>query len=67
MYIAHPFLVIIPGGAGGKGTWGKQGEIYEENDVDCKDAGDPNYDSDAQVNQIVSWWISEQKAAAMFS
>lgn len=38
------------GGAGGKGTWGKQGEIYEENDVDCKDAGDPNYDSDAQAD-----------------
>lgn len=31
------------GGAGGKGTWGKAGEIYEEEDVD---SNDPNYDSD---------------------
>ncbi|XP_071946736.1 programmed cell death protein 4-like [Antedon mediterranea] len=36
------------GGAGGKGTWGKDGIIYDENDADCQDSNDPNYDSDAQ-------------------
>lgn len=32
------------GGAGGKGTWGKPGEIYE--DLENVDENDPNYDSD---------------------
>ncbi|XP_033109728.1 programmed cell death protein 4-like isoform X2 [Anneissia japonica] len=36
------------GGAGGKGTWGKECDVYEENDADCQDSNDPNYDSDAQ-------------------
>jgi len=30
-------------GGGGKGTWGKNGEIYEE---ECNDPQDPNYDSE---------------------
>merc|ERR1712198_19743 len=25
------------GGAGGKGTWGKLGQLYDENDADCAD------------------------------
>lgn len=33
------------GGAGGKGVWGRSGEVYEPEEVDKKD---PNYD-DAQV------------------
>lgn len=33
------------GGAGGKGVWGRSGEVYEPQAVDKKD---PNYD-DAQV------------------
>ncbi|XP_037546243.1 programmed cell death protein 4b [Nematolebias whitei] len=36
------------GGAGGKGVWGKTGEVYEPVDVDEKD---PNYD-DAQENCV---------------
>jgi programmed cell death protein 4 len=32
------------GGAGGKGTWGKLTEMYEE-DGHTRDANDPNYDS----------------------
>ena len=34
------------GGAGGKGTWGKMTELYDEGHV--KDSGDPNYDSDEE-------------------
>ncbi|KAM8843430.1 programmed cell death protein 4b isoform 1-T2 [Synchiropus picturatus] len=36
------------GGAGGKGVWGKSGEVYEPEEVDEKD---PNYD-EAQVNCV---------------
>lgn len=36
---------LSAGGAGGKGVWGRSGEVYEPEDVDKKD---PNYD-DAQV------------------
>ncbi|XP_071792810.1 programmed cell death protein 4-like [Asterias amurensis] len=38
------------GGAGGKGTWGKPDDVYEENDADCQDVNDPNYDSDIQAD-----------------
>eukprot|EP00066_Takifugu_rubripes_P006900 XP_003972014.1 PREDICTED: programmed cell death protein 4 [Takifugu rubripes] len=36
------------GGAGGKGVWGRSGEVYEPQEVDKKD---PNYD-DAQENCV---------------
>lgn len=36
------------GGAGGKGVWGRSGEVYEPEEVDKKD---PNYD-DAQVSLV---------------
>lgn len=36
---------MSPGGAGGKGVWGRSGEVYEPEHVDEKD---PNYD-EAQV------------------
>ena len=32
------------GGAGGKGTWGKLVEVYDEGPA--KDSNDPNYDSE---------------------
>ncbi|XP_013792200.2 programmed cell death protein 4-like, partial [Limulus polyphemus] len=40
-------LLLLPGGGGGKGTWGKPGSelIVEE-----EDAHDPNYDSESQDN-----------------
>ncbi|XP_072039315.1 programmed cell death protein 4-like [Amphiura filiformis] len=38
------------GGAGGKGTWGKVGQVYDENDAECHDVNDPNYDSDNQAD-----------------
>ena len=38
--------VVVPmvGGAGGKGTWGKLTEVYDE-DGHAHDTNDPNYDS----------------------
>ncbi|CAC5417831.1 PDCD4 [Mytilus coruscus] len=40
------------GGAGGKGTWGAPGdELFE--DGSCRDAKDPNYDSDSQDEYVV--------------
>ena len=36
--------VTHAGGAGGKGTWGKMTEVYDE-DGRTHDANDPNYDS----------------------
>lgn len=41
------------GGAGGKGTWGKMGQLYDENDADCYDVHDPNYDSENQEDYTV--------------
>lgn len=41
------------GGAGGKGVWGRSGEVYEPEEVDKKD---PNYD-DAQVSLVWIWNI----------
>lgn len=40
-----PLLSLNTGGAGGKGVWGRSGEVYEAEEVDEKD---PNYD-EAQV------------------
>ena len=36
------------GGAGGKGTWGKLTEVYEEGGA-MRDNRDPNYSSDGEV------------------
>lgn len=36
------FFLFIKAGGGGKGTWGKNGELYEE---ECEDPHDPNYDT----------------------
>lgn len=41
---------FVSGGAGGKGVWGRSGEVYEPEAVDKKD---PNYD-DAQVTTVGS-------------
>ena len=43
----HPLTcpIIILGGAGGKGTWGKPGEVYDDDDM-MNDEQDPNYDSE---------------------
>ena len=35
-------IVALADGAGGKGTWGKEGEMY---DPDAPDPKDPNYES----------------------
>lgn len=37
-------------GGGGKGTWGKNGELYEE---ECEDPHDPNYDPEHVKNDDV--------------
>lgn len=42
---------LSAGGAGGKGVWGRSGEVYEPEEVDEKD---PNYD-EAQVLTVVLW------------
>lgn len=41
------FFVLLSGGAGGKGVWGKLGSELEE---DVIDINDPNYDSDSLDN-----------------
>lgn len=41
--------LLSAGGAGGKGVWGRSGEVYEQETVDEKD---PNYD-EAQVPTAV--------------
>ena len=45
----HEFYFLV-GGAGGKGTWGKAGVIYDA-EVSSLDEKDPNYDSDKEVSQ----------------
>jgi len=40
--------VVLLGGAGGKGVWGKPGSELDETGI-CSDIRDPNYDSDSQV------------------
>ena len=47
-------LFFISGGAGGKGTWGKLTEVYDEGGL-TRDAKDPNYDSnDEDVSRLLS-------------
>lgn len=43
------WCVLSAGGAGGKGVWGRSGELYEPVKVDEKD---PNFDED-QVTPVV--------------
>ena len=45
--LMHTPLSCI-GGAGGKGTWGKLVEVYDD-DGHTHDQGDPNYDSEEEV------------------
>lgn len=49
--LSHSTLIVHchlpPGGAGGKGTWGKIGEDYADGGI--LDTNDPNYDSDNMV------------------
>jgi programmed cell death protein 4 len=40
------------GGAGGKGTWGKMTEVYND-DGTANDAGDPNYDSNNEEDAYI--------------
>jgi programmed cell death protein 4 len=40
-------IIVLTGGAGGKGVWGKLGSELVEVDVDMND---PNYDSDSLDN-----------------
>ena len=41
----------MSGGAGGKGTWGKLGEVYDD-DGHTYDHRDPNYDSEEEVVSV---------------
>lgn len=52
--------VVVAGGAGGKGTWGKPGQEQDE-EGNAMDAHDPNYDSDSLVGAPVFClaWINE--------
>jgi len=47
MCLVMLFLDIDVGGAGGKGTWGKLVEVYDEGPA--RDSKDPNYDSEEEV------------------
>ena len=40
--------MVVTGGAGGKGTWGKPGQEQDE-EGNAMDSHDPNYDSDSLV------------------
>lgn len=61
MHAAHCILVLhaphptpshpCAGGAGGRYTWGKLGEIYDD-DGRPKDTKDPNYDSE-EVSSVI--------------
>lgn len=42
---------MSPGGAGGKGVWGRSGEVYEPEAVDERD---PNYDEDQVIVVLTS-------------
>ena len=44
MFMFNGHLCSTSGGAGGKGTWGKLTDMYDEEGLP-RDAGDPNYDS----------------------
>lgn len=48
------WYLLGSGGAGGKGTWGKLTEMYEE-DGHTHDTNDPNYDSiEEEVSLVTS-------------
>lgn len=50
-------FAIILGGAGGKGTWGKPGEVYDDVDM-MNDEQDPNYDSEeAEVTTLITLFV----------
>lgn len=64
------------GGAGGKGTWGKLTEVYDE-DGRTHDANDPNYDSidedvsskfkfDTLLSVLISSWRFETQAPVLY-
>ena len=42
LQLSRALFVALADGAGGKGTWGKEGEMY---DPDAPDPKDPNYES----------------------
>ena len=55
--MASHFSCPFSGGAGGKGTWGAPGdELFAEGG--CRDANDPNYDSDTQVHRLATSLIT---------
>ena len=46
---------FIVGGGGGKGTWGKNGAVYEE---ESNDPQDPNYDSETEkVTNLLKFYF----------
>ena len=49
-----PLLSVRAGGAGGKGTWGKLVEVYDE-DGHTRDSKDPNYNSEDEEVGGVEW------------
>lgn len=52
--ILPPLLSRNTGGAGGKGVWGRSGEVYEPEEVDEKD---PNYDEAQVLNAVLKLYI----------
>lgn len=48
----YNFFSTFLGGAGGKGTWGKAGEVYDDTEL-MNDEQDPNYDSEEA--EVVCW------------
>lgn len=50
-------------GGGGKGTWGKNGELYEE---ECEDPHDPNYDTADVKDNIVLQEVIPDLTSAEF-
>lgn len=55
-------MMVVSGGAGGKGTWGIIGEVMDESDFAVKDQQDPNYESeeDETVSAVGSRIILQQ-------
>jgi len=52
------------GGAGGKGTWGKPGQLYDSEESD--DPDDPNYDPESVQNAVVLHEIPSDLTSAEF-
>ncbi|XP_002165475.2 programmed cell death protein 4 isoform X1 [Hydra vulgaris] len=51
-------------GAGGKGTWGKNGEVYEEEETN---PDDPNYDSDiVESDDVILYEVTPDLSSAEF-